>query len=100
MIPIIILLLKIIIVVTLVLYCLDWAGFRPFRRGARNSGNFFSGFKNWQDEMQSGGLRSKLLKRVDKATAERLINAARFKTPGKSERWYLEKVIYDLERGR
>lgn len=103
MIPIIALALKIIIIAAIVIYCLDWAGFRPFRRRSRSSKssqNVFSSIKSWQEDMQCGPLRHKLLKRVDRGTADRLINAAKYKTPGKSERWYLEKVIYDLERGR
>lgn len=45
-------------------------------------------------------LRRKLLNLVHHDTAERLINSAKRQHPGKSERWYLEKVIYDLQRGR
>jgi hypothetical protein len=36
--------------------------------------------------------------RGNKALAKRLLEQARFKYPGKTERWYLEKVLYDLER--
>ena len=32
--------------------------------------------------------------------AERLITLAKRKNLGKAERWYLEKVILDLKRGR
>ncbi|GAB4201766.1 MAG: hypothetical protein Fur006_54550 [Coleofasciculaceae cyanobacterium] len=32
--------------------------------------------------------------------AERLITLAKRKNPGKAKRWYLEKVIWDLKRGR
>jgi hypothetical protein len=45
-------------------------------------------------------LRRKLLNLVHHNTADRLISAAKRQHPGKSERWYLEKVIYDLQRGR
>lgn len=45
-------------------------------------------------------LRRKLLNLVHHNTADRLISAAKLQHPGKSERWYLEKVIYDLQRGR
>ncbi|AFY56996.1 hypothetical protein Riv7116_4577 [Rivularia sp. PCC 7116] len=45
-------------------------------------------------------LRRKLLNLVHHNTADRLINSAKRQHPGKSERWYLEKVIYDLQRGR
>ncbi|MEM6755252.1 MAG: hypothetical protein AAF630_20050, partial [Cyanobacteria bacterium P01_C01_bin.38] len=45
-------------------------------------------------------LRRKLLNLVHHDTADRLISSAKHQHPGKSERWYLEKVIYDLQRGR
>jgi hypothetical protein len=34
----------------------------------------------------------------DKALAKRLLEYARNRYPGKSEHWYTEKVIYDLQR--
>ena len=49
---------------------------------------------------RAGSLRRELLKRVDSGTADRLIASARRRNPGKSESWYLEKVLYDLRRGR
>ncbi|WP_263975720.1 hypothetical protein [Amazonocrinis nigriterrae] len=36
----------------------------------------------------------------DTATAKRLLRQQRRNHPGKSDNWYLEKVIYDLERDR
>ncbi|MFZ9737994.1 MAG: hypothetical protein ACO3EZ_08305 [Prochlorotrichaceae cyanobacterium] len=47
-----------------------------------------------------GGISRELLQATkgDRELAERLMNYARNKYPGKSERWYLEKVLYDLER--
>ncbi|MBW4683275.1 MAG: tetratricopeptide repeat protein [Microcoleus vaginatus WJT46-NPBG5] len=36
----------------------------------------------------------------NRSAAERLIEQTRQKNPGKSENWYWEKVIYDLERDR
>ena len=36
----------------------------------------------------------------NRGLARRLLAQARAKYPGKSERWYAEKVIYDLERDR
>jgi hypothetical protein len=45
-------------------------------------------------------LRRKLLNLVHHDTADRLISSAKRQHPGKSERWYIEKVIYDLQRGR
>ncbi len=47
-------------------------------------------------------LRRELLNRVHSRedTANRLIALAKQQNPGKSESWYLEKVIWDLKRGR
>jgi len=45
-------------------------------------------------------LESKLLSRLDRNVAYRLVNSAKKSNPGKSEQWYLEKVIYDLNRDR
>ena len=36
----------------------------------------------------------------DKGAAVRLMNQAQQKYPGRSPNWYIEKVIYDLERDR
>lgn len=36
----------------------------------------------------------------NKGVARRLLEQAKFKYPGKSDRWYVEKIIYDLERDR
>lgn len=41
-----------------------------------------------------------LLLHEDQQAAERLIQQASFRHPGKSPDWYLEKVIYDLQRDR
>jgi hypothetical protein len=41
-----------------------------------------------------------ILLRGDVPTAKRLLAQQRRKNPGKSDNWYLEKVIYDLERDR
>jgi hypothetical protein len=48
------------------------------------------------------GLWHQLLIRVnfDVPTAERLISNLKWKHPGKSDRWLIEKAIYDLERDR
>ena len=45
-------------------------------------------------------LKRELLRRVQPDTASRLISSAKLRTPDKPERWYLEKVLYDLKRGR
>jgi Zn-dependent protease len=36
----------------------------------------------------------------DKACIERLLNGARLKNPDRSEQWYWEKILYDMERDR
>jgi hypothetical protein len=41
-----------------------------------------------------------ILVNFDTPTAERLMNHVKLKYPGKSDRWYTEKVIHDLERDR
>jgi hypothetical protein len=41
-----------------------------------------------------------ILLKGDVATAKRLLAQQRRKNPGRSDNWYLEKVIYDLERDR
>ncbi|MBD2503142.1 hypothetical protein [Anabaena azotica] len=48
------------------------------------------------------GLWHQLLIRVqfDVATAERLVTDCQRKNPSKSDRWCIEKVIWDLERDR
>jgi Zn-dependent protease len=47
-----------------------------------------------------GNLQKQLLSLVDRRTGDRLIALEKQKNPDKSERWYLEKVIYDLRRHR
>jgi Zn-dependent protease len=51
-------------------------------------------------EMGLGGLRKQMLSLVDAKTGDRLIALERLKNTDRSERWYLEKVIYDLRRHR
>lgn len=56
----------------------------------------------WNNSKNTEGIDSNLLQAVkgNKALAKRLLDQARLKYPGKSERWYAKKVIYDLERDR
>lgn len=59
--------------------------------------------KGWFGGTQSkntGRQWRELLKRVDDETATRLINSEKQKNPGQPESWYLDKVLYDLKRGR
>lgn len=53
-------------------------------------------------ETLSRPLQRKLLKVLhdDRGAADRLLIQAELKYPGKSPDWYVEKVIYDLERDR
>jgi hypothetical protein len=55
-------------------------------------------YKQMQVNIECAPLRKKLLRIVTQDTAERLIALAKSKSPGRSERWYLEKVLYDLQR--
>lgn len=49
---------------------------------------------------QGGSVPAHLLQAVkgDRALAHRLLQGARFKYPDKTEKWYVEKVIYDIQR--
>lgn len=49
-----------------------------------------------------GSTRRLLLRLVggNRATAERLLQQVRQRYPGRSEQWYWEKAIYDLQRDR
>jgi hypothetical protein len=57
-------------------------------------------FMLWKNHQDTGGLPRELLEAAkgDKALAKRLLASAKDRNPGKSDRWYIEKVIYDLER--
>lgn len=96
---------KLVIIIALIFYFFDIPKYFPQNRHRRNSRSNNSGglgtkFRQFQENIKCAPLRNKILKRVDRATADRLINAMKYKHPGKGESWYLEKVIYDLERGR
>jgi hypothetical protein len=55
----------------------------------------------WQSyQEREGGFPRELLEAVkgDKKLAERLLENARNRTPGKPDRWYIEKVLYDMKR--
>lgn len=58
--------------------------------------------KLWGTSPASQQLHSKLLRllRGDRKAANRLLEHVRYMHPGRSERWYYEKVIYDLQRDR
>ncbi len=54
----------------------------------------------WTDGKDREGIPADLLRATkgDKNLAKRLLANARIRYPGKSDRWYLEKILYDLER--
>lgn len=66
-------------------------------RNRRRVGN---GNRVYRSDGGCKALRHKLSQKVNRDVAERLIRLEKLQHPGKSERWYLEKVIYDLQRGR
>lgn len=88
----------------LLIYCLKSTS--KCKRLARQSNQTFirlglgEKFQKRFEEWNSASLKRELQQRVKSDTAERLMSSARIKNPGKSERWYLEKVLYDLKRGR
>lgn len=49
---------------------------------------------------QGGSVPAHLLQAVkgDRALAHRLLQGARLKYPDKTEKWHVEKVIYDIQR--
>lgn len=73
-----------------------------FRSRLKSSTNHTENFNHFPKGKVSAQLQSRLLILVggNVATAERLIESEKEKNPGKTESWYWEKVIYDLERDR
>jgi hypothetical protein len=59
-------------------------------------------FLIWRDSRNTEGIDRRLLQAVkgNKGLAKRLLAQAKAKYPDKSDRWYVEKIIYDLERDR
>ncbi len=53
-----------------------------------------------KEQTAPGRIDSNLLRAAkgDRKLAARLLENAKFRYPGKSDRWYIEKIIYDLER--
>lgn len=57
--------------------------------------------RSWKNKSSwKGKISGRLLQAVkgDRALAQRLLENAILKHPGKSNSWYTEKVIYDIER--
>jgi hypothetical protein len=57
-------------------------------------------FLIWRNSRGADGLDPRLVEaaRGNTAMAKRMLEQARIKYPGKSDRWYVEKVTYDMER--
>jgi hypothetical protein len=60
----------------------------------------WASYEGWRRWSRTAGIPGALLQAVkgDRARALRLLAHARERNPGKSERWCLEKVLYELER--
>ena len=58
--------------------------------------------QSYRNDPKNRELQGKLLAILhgDIPTAKRLLKQQRKSSPGRSDNWYLEKVIYDLERDR
>jgi hypothetical protein len=60
----------------------------------------------WRVQQQATGVdprtRNRTLSQLgnNRQVVDRLLKQARLKYPGKSEQWYWEKVLYDIERDR
>jgi hypothetical protein len=79
----------------------NWAEEHLEPRSRRNRGavNYPSGS---QFHSASPRLQQRLVRLLhdDRAAASRLVAQAQIRYPGQSPNWYVEKVIYDLERDR
>ncbi|MFZ4666786.1 MAG: hypothetical protein ACOYME_10205 [Prochlorotrichaceae cyanobacterium] len=53
-----------------------------------------------QKNSPKDGVTAELLRATkgDRSLAQRLLQQVRYKHPGKSAHWYVEKVLYDLQR--
>ncbi len=58
--------------------------------------------QSWLNNGSKIRLEQELLTLVhgNTATANRLVNGEKRRHPNQTQQWYLEKVIYDLQRGR
>lgn len=68
----------------------------------RNQLKFRGKSRSYRNDPKNRQLQSDLLAILqgDVRTAKRLLKQQRQLAPGRSDNWYLEKVIYDLERDR
>ena len=72
----------------------------PDRSRTKNESSQKKGFFERFRQGNNDRLWRELLKRVDRDTAQRLVDGEKRRNPGQPENWYLDKVIYDLKRGR
>lgn len=84
-----------IVVLLIVSLSLALIKFWSSQRQGKVSSPYFSDPKN--RKLQK---RLLVLLNGDVTTAERLLKQQQQRHKGQSEKWYLEKVIYDLERDR
>jgi predicted TPR repeat methyltransferase len=64
-------------------------------------GRFSRRLQNMNENWQAQDLSKELLELVrDRQVAERLLESSRKSNPAKPKKWHLEKIIYDLKRGR
>jgi hypothetical protein len=95
--------INVLVIIYLLIYLAEYLGCRwqqfmahhASRPRGRVSHSYANDPKNRQ--LQNDLL---ILLKGDVRTAKRLLAQQRRKNPGKSDNWYLEKVIYDLERDR
>ena len=76
---------------------------RRFRRLLhlnRSKGGITGKLRQLGEDAKTASVRREILRRVSQDTADRLIKLAKLQHPGKTEHWYLDKVLYDLKRGR
>jgi hypothetical protein len=95
--------INLLVVIYLVIYLIEyfncrWQQFRAHNAN-RPRGRVSSSYRNDPSNRALQGDLLILLK-GDVRTAKRLLAQQRRKNPGQSDNWYLEKVIYDLERDR
>ncbi|MDX2217085.1 MAG: hypothetical protein SFY66_27710 [Oculatellaceae cyanobacterium bins.114] len=76
----------------------SWFSQKP--TGVQGRSQSSSNTPNWNQANPS--LQRKLMRLLhgDQAAAQRLFKLATLKYPGENANWYIEKVIYDLERDR
>ncbi|WP_335036133.1 hypothetical protein [Nostoc sp.] len=85
-------LIVVVLIVSLSLALIKLWSSQPRGKGSKP---YFSDLKN--RKLQK---RLLILLNGDGTTAERLLKQQRQRNQGQSDEWYLEKVIYDLERDR